>query len=234
MIIGIHQPNFFPWLGYFYKIYYSDMFVFLDNVKYSKNSFINRVEILENSKKVWLTNAINYKSKNYINKTEIADLCWKEKHCSKIKNAYKNSNYFKEIYNVILNILDKVTEKNIADININIIIQLSNILNIKTDFYRSSKLKIAKKFTGDDRLIKIIHFLRGNQYLSGKGAANYQDEEKFKNNKIDLKYSSFQQKKYMQLSDTFIEGLSILDPLFNAGIETTVKLIKNHTQKTFD
>jgi hypothetical protein len=34
-IIAIHQPNYIPWLGYFYKIYQSDIFVFLDDVQYS-------------------------------------------------------------------------------------------------------------------------------------------------------------------------------------------------------
>ncbi len=33
--IAIHQPNYIPWLGYFYKIYQAQTFVFLDNVQYS-------------------------------------------------------------------------------------------------------------------------------------------------------------------------------------------------------
>jgi hypothetical protein len=53
MIVSIHQPNYFPWVGYFYKRMKSDIFVFLDDVQFSKNSynqlsdhFITRVSIL--------------------------------------------------------------------------------------------------------------------------------------------------------------------------------------------
>ena len=45
MIVAGHQPNFFPWFGYFEKIIKSDIFVFSDDVKYPKESYTNRVEI---------------------------------------------------------------------------------------------------------------------------------------------------------------------------------------------
>ena len=56
--IGIHQPNFMPWLGYFRKIHQSDVFIFLNTVKCSKNSYLNRNKF-STSKKFndyfWLT-----------------------------------------------------------------------------------------------------------------------------------------------------------------------------------
>ena len=35
-ICAIHQPNFFPWLGYFDKTVRADIFVLLDDVQYQK------------------------------------------------------------------------------------------------------------------------------------------------------------------------------------------------------
>ena len=52
MKIAIHQPNFFPWAGYFLQDLFVDIFVFLDDVQYSKNSYTNRASIILEQKVV--------------------------------------------------------------------------------------------------------------------------------------------------------------------------------------
>ena len=44
-ILAIHQPNYIPWLGFFSKIKNADAYIILDNVKYTKNSVVNRNKI---------------------------------------------------------------------------------------------------------------------------------------------------------------------------------------------
>ena len=43
--VGIHQPNFMPWVGYFYKMLHSDIFVLLDDVSYTKRDWRSRNRI---------------------------------------------------------------------------------------------------------------------------------------------------------------------------------------------
>ena len=61
MTVAIHQPNYFPWVGYFYKIKAADIFIFLDDVDFSKGSYTNRCRIrswAEPSQMQWLTQPI--------------------------------------------------------------------------------------------------------------------------------------------------------------------------------
>lgn len=226
MIIAIHQPNYFPWPGYFFKINRANTFIFLDDVEYSKNSFTNRSFIIENHKKSWLTIPIKYASKKLIKKIVIADRDWKKKHLSKLKNSYKGAIYFKEVWPIIASIYDKINYTELSNINKKIIIETLKVLKIKTNTFSSSEISINEKLIGDDRLIALIKKLGGKKYLSGTGAKSYQVEKKFTDNNIELEYSSFDTSEYYQRSHAFIEGASILDMLFNVGISKTILAIK--------
>ena len=227
MNIAIHQPNFFPWIGYFYKIKSSDYFVFLDDVQYSKNSYTNRVNIINEKKQTWLTLPVNSKLGLKINNVYVADKSWKDKHLSKITNAYRKTKFFLEVFDKIKNLFDEIESENLAVINQLIIRNVSIWLELNKKFYTSSELHINKDLKGDDRLIEIVRTVGGNTYFSGKGGNKYQDEEKFKSVNISLRYSNFIEKKYIQQSDDFIYGNSILDLLFNLGIRKAIKYLES-------
>jgi len=52
MKIGIMQPYFLPYIGYFQLIKSVDVFVIYDNIKYTKKGWINRNRMLQNGKDV--------------------------------------------------------------------------------------------------------------------------------------------------------------------------------------
>ena len=100
-IVGIHQPNFLPWIGFFYKIIKSDIFVFLDDVQYVKRSFINRNKIKTSKGEQYILLPIHQKKK-YKQSIIECKLFDKEKSIKTlIKNIefnYKKSKYFKDYY----------------------------------------------------------------------------------------------------------------------------------------
>ena len=77
-----------------------------------------------------------------INQILIADLEWKMKHLSKIKNCYLKTEYFSVLWKKINLIYDGLSEVNISEINKAIIITLSEWLGYKTKFLSSSSLNL--------------------------------------------------------------------------------------------
>ncbi|RMW38791.1 MAG: hypothetical protein EA442_04610, partial [Candidatus Nitrosopelagicus sp.] len=54
MRVIIHQPQYFPYPGFFHKLSLAEKYVILDNTQYDKR-FTNRNRILAESDAIWLT-----------------------------------------------------------------------------------------------------------------------------------------------------------------------------------
>mgnify|MGYP001193410364 CR=1 FL=1 len=228
MQISIHQPNYFPWLGYFYKIINSDIFVFLDNVQYSKGSYTNRTKLSINDSIKWITLPIKYKFGTNINNIEVLNNKWKLEHLNKLHFYYSKSKFYKEIWPLANSIYMNNKEIKLSEINIFFIKKIIEYFEINVKLYKSSEILIKTNLYGDDRLIELIKNISGvDTYISGNGALDYQSEEKFNLHNIKVKYTPKAFSSYNQQGNiNFIPGLSILDCLFNIGKKDTLKLLQ--------
>ena len=213
--VGIHQPNYFPWVGYFHKIASVRKFIFLDNVQYSKGSYTNRVQVLFNDDVHWLTVPCKPQLGTGINEVRIANDDWQEQHLDKIKVAYSKCPMFNEVWPNVQNWLRMDRNGMLSDLNIQIIKEVCNYLDIKTEFYRSSEISIGQELNASDRLVKLIKAVGGNEYFSGLGAKKYQEERLFFEQSVSITYSNFVERPRRQYSTCFKKGLSILDLILN-------------------
>jgi GNAT superfamily N-acetyltransferase len=213
-IVAIHQPNYFPWPGYFNKMLGCDDFVFLDDALTSNNSFINRNRIKQHGAELWLTVPCRQHLSDPINQVGYADNKWPSKHLKTIQQYYSKAPYFNDYFPTLRDILQSPPPK-LAALNIKLIQQVADWLDIRCAVHLSSALGAAG--SSDERLVDLVQRLHGDVYLSGKGGANYQSEDTFRQRNIRLVYHSFRPPTYPQLGGAFIPGLSILDLLFNCG-----------------
>jgi len=213
-IVAVHQPNYMPWLGYFDKMLACDDFIFLDDALTSNNSFINRNRIKQHGGELWLTIPCRQHLSDPINQVTYADAKWPKKHLKTIQQYYGKAKYFKDYFPTLEAILTAPPAK-LAELNIKLIRQFADWLGIRCATHLSSDLR--PEGTSDDRLVSLVQLLRGHVYLSGKGGANYQSEEKYRQAGIRLVYQSFRPPTYPQLGGEFVLGLSVLDLLFNCG-----------------
>lgn len=217
MIVAIHQPNFIPWLGYFYKINRSDTFVLLDDVQYTKNSFINRNRIKAPNGEQWVTMPV-FHTGNFGQKINETQLKMVETNFKKFLRTltvnYSKAKHFSEIISILSEC--GIASSNLAQFNERIIRKIVSYLEIETPIFRSSSLPCIET-TSTERLIQICNYFNADCYLAGFGSINYQDDSMFRNNGIEPTIYSFSHPRYEQLYDPFIPNLSIIDLLMNLG-----------------
>ena len=221
MKVAIHQPECFPWLGFFHKIYLSDVFVFLDTVQFTKNNFQNRNKIRIGNKASWITIPVH----NHPIETLIKDIKinWDDprffkKHLLTLEQNYSKSPYFKDIFPFILHLYEEKIEY-LADFNIRFISFMLEKLGIESKIIRSSELRLSGKASGGTEVtLEICKMLGAKIYISGSGAKAYLDLENYKQANIKVYFQEFHHPQYKQMNQgEFISCLSILDLYFNYG-----------------
>jgi hypothetical protein len=222
-LISIRQPGYFPYLGFFKKIESADVFVFLDDVQYTRSDWDNRNKIETTDGPMWLTIPILNKSKEFLNEVKIDHTQnWIYKHKSAIKFSYQNTPFFDLYWKDIESILDKKYTK-LIDLNMKLINYFKSVLDINTETVFSSDLKINSN--GSEKLCQICMKLKADTYLSGELGQNYLDLKLFENNQIKIIFEEFKHPTYSQMNSKFLPNMSIIDLLFNEG-DNSINILK--------
>lgn len=224
--VCIHQPDFIPYFGFFNKISKSDIFVIMDNVQLSKSGWTHRDKIKTKHGAEWLT--IPLKKiilKQRINEVQISnDTKWKKKHLNLIFENYKESKFYSEIIKIVEEIY--LLETNyLFEFNLNAIKIILKLLGIKKEIKYLSK--INAKGNKSTLLINILKSLECKIYMSGTGAKDFINLNEFKKYDLKVNFNNFKHPIYNQLHGKFICNLSIIDILFNCGIQKTKEIINN-------
>ncbi len=225
MIVAIHQPNYLPWLGYFHKIARADLFVFLDDVQFSKNGFCNRVQVLHEGRPRWLTVPVSFRFGDAIDAVRPARPDWPRRHLDSLRGFYGGTPYFRKVMADLETLYRGVPQENLAAANRHLVEGLTERLGLEARFVASSELALGDA-KGDERLIRIVERLApGGVYLSGRGGARYQDETRFAAAGLTLAYTDFVHPRYEQGIDDFVAGLSVIDAAFRLGWAETARLV---------
>lgn len=216
----MHQPNYIPWIGYFYKMMKSDIFVYLDAVQYPRGrSFAARNRIKTPNGPVFLTIPVSVPKgkdgKVSYREIQFSSEAWHEKHLKTLAMNYKKAPYFEEIYIMLEN--EVIKDHSFVEMNMALLNTIADYLQIDTEFVLLSEL-LREHGQKTDLIIDLCNKLGVDTYLSGTGGGkSYNDEEKLNGHGINLIYSDFKHPEYRQLWGGFEPHLSIVDLLFNHG-----------------
>jgi hypothetical protein len=194
--VSIHQPNFLPWVGFFSKIVKSDIFVILDDVKCSKGSYFNRNRFSTSKEQDWFWLTVPVEKNNFhLNLNEvIVDSRFIKSHKKYFEIDHLKKSKEPDLIRQLLMTYEKYDNNEnfkLIDFNIDVIELILRSIDCKTKVIKSSDIKKDNSLKKQDLVIEIVKKLQGSCYLSGGGAAAYQDQKSFLENDILLRYNEF-------------------------------------------
>ena len=230
MRVGIHQPNYFPYQGYFYKITHCDMFVFMDNVQFPQGgNFCYRNRIKTSNGAIWIS-VPTRRGERGITISEVRidnDQNWSEKHLRTLYHAYSKAPYFRSIFSLFEEALSRSWEY-LAELNMHLIKVACHYMGIEESCRFVCMKDLYTHGKGTDLLIDVCKRLGADTYVSGVTGKKYMESKKFERAGVRLAYCIFEQPEYPQLwSEEFIPNLSVLDILFNCGPSSRKILLSN-------
>lgn len=223
MKLGIMQPYFFPYIGYFQLINAVDKFVIYDDVNYIKQGWINRNRILLNDKGFLFTLELKGASSfKEINRVEIGGN--RPKLLKTFEQAYRKAPYFRQIEPILNSIFNSV-ETNLAPYIIQAIELINDYLGIKTKLMLSSEINKNNTLKGQDKVLEICNVLGASTYINAIGGKELYSKSDFAALGIELQFLKSNKIEYRQFGKEFLPWLSIIDVMmFNTQEEINVML----------
>ncbi|RDY23169.1 glycine transferase [Romboutsia maritimum] len=221
MKVGIMQPYFFPYLGYFQLINYVDKWIFFDDVQYIYHGWINRNRIIH-PKKGWQYIILPLKKHSrgdLIKDIKVNnDQRWKDELLGKLTIYKKRAPNYNEAIDVIQKSINIDTD-NITQLNAYIISTICNYLDINFEYEISSKCDFDYSNVSDsgEWALRICEQVNAYEYVNPYGGIDLFDKNKFEESNIQLKFMKMNDLKYPQRRNSFESNLSIIDVMmFNS------------------
>jgi hypothetical protein len=229
-IVAIHQPNFFPWLGFFNKIARADVFIVLDNVQFPKTggTWMNRVRIMVDGRPAWLSIPVvrSFHGVRAISEIQISrSIRWRPRVLQRIRDSYRRAPHFATVFSFLEELINNPTDS-LVEFNLAAICSLLKAFGLDQGrLMLGSSLSVTGQAT--DLLVSLVRSAGGTAYLCGDGAKGYQEDEKFSAANLGLIHQQFQHPQYLQFNTSeFTPGLSVIDALMNCGLERTRALVE--------
>jgi hypothetical protein len=233
--VAVIQSNYIPWKGYFDIINEVDEFIIFDEAQYTKNDWRNRNKIITPNGLRWITIPVRINFlKQKINETMISDPKWYINHLNLLEINYNGSKYFEAIFGLISSIYSKNLSPYLSEINYEIIIAICKLLNIQTKISFSTDYQFEKSNNRNLHLINLLKCSNATEYITGPSARSYMNIDYFISADIRVTFKKYgPYPVYKQLHGNFNDAVSIVDLLFNTGINNAINYIRPKNQSIF-
>ena len=223
MKVGIMQPYFFPYLGYWQLMNAVDKYVVYDDVNYIKGGRINRNAILVNGQSQNINLILKGASPNKLINEILVDSSerTKAKLLKTLQACYSKAPF----YSQVMHMLEKIIlqeEENLAKYLYYQFKVIGEYLDIKTELILSSEMKKDASLKAHEKVIHICGLLNATEYYNSvSGVPLYEPHrDLFESAGIQLRFPVMGEIEYAQYKNEFVPYLSIIDVMmFNSQEE---------------
>lgn len=218
--VGVLQPGYLPWLGYFDLVALSDVFIVYDDVQFDRGGWRNRNRLLAKGEPEWITVPVKKRGHAFIkiSDVEIIDNNWQKKHLKKIAFLYGKAPFFDWCYPVLEKYLTKKKYNRLLDLCLEGHDHLVSLIGIESKVKLSSE--IGYEGVGrTERLRRMCEAMNATTYIATDASKTYMEEQMWKEAGIELKYQHYPHPEYKQSGDGFVSHLSVVDALMFVGPE---------------
>ncbi len=230
MILGLMQPYFMPYIGYWQRINVVDRHVIYDDVNYIKNGWMNHNRILLNgTEHLFNIPLIGASPNKLINEVEVNNnKKLQDKMLRTLEQGYKRSKYYNEAMQCLEPII-KNKETNLAKYLEFQICEISKYMEITTELVMSSEVDKDNSLKGRDKVIAICKSQGAETYYNASTGEHLYDKKDFAGEGIKLVFIKDKASiQYEQRSKKFIPALSIIDVLMNCSKKEISLLLNDY------
>ncbi|MEI7752650.1 MAG: WbqC family protein [Candidatus Omnitrophota bacterium] len=212
------QPGYLPWLGFFELMQGCELFVFLDDVPYTKKDWRSRNRIRTQAGFQWLTVPVLSRGKRgqLISEAKVDNtIPWGKKHLQAIKWNYSKARCFNQYISYFEEIYAKSWDY-LLDLDLEMIRLLAEQFRILTPAVKASDLGI-KGLSGNLRVLEICKRLNATTLYDSAGAVPFIDGRLFAEAGIHVVFQRYAHPVYTQTLQPFLPFMSAIDLLFNEG-----------------
>jgi WbqC-like protein len=229
-VVVIEQPNYLPWIGYFSLVAQCDVWVWYDDVQYTRRDWRNRNRVDSGSDVCWLTVPVRKAPVDQ----RICDVeidysrPWVDRHLATLHHGYRRAPYFAELHDLVAASLQR-RHVGLAGLTIELGEAICGYLGLQRGFRRSADFG-GLQGRREERLLDLCRRLGATTYLSGPAARNYITPRSFLDQGLALRYAVYDFPPYPRGGRPFVPNLSILDPLFWLGPHETRDYLERHAR----
>jgi hypothetical protein len=215
--VAVLQSNYVPWKGYFDVIHDVDLFVFYDDVQFTKNDWRNRNRIKTARGAEWITIPVGQDLHRLICEVELKDASWQAKHWRTLQQEYSRCPHFARYRGWLEDVYLGRRWATLSELNQYLVRHIAReFLGIRTEFADSRQW--GAQGSKLDRLLDLLGRCGARYYVSGPAAREYIDASRFEAAGIELEWKSYVgYPEYPQRFPPFEHGVTVLDLLFNTG-----------------